>query len=391
MSAEVGTSTGSPWVTDESSLSLGQADRQRALVRFRRNCVLRCWITGGRHPIVSAHTWDSLALAADDTLPTAVRGERRPIKQTYRFRLEGLGEAKGHIGADTLVRALGALLGTAERATRLAATGRSVARGRRPAWLKAAMDVTVTGLGRGSTTIDIQAPRLGDVHAELAQRDFWLEQPDVGDTALDLAARAVTEATSSNAIGDYFDSSILGEILKLGRAAEGSTDVRYELIPENGRRSGFILEGSECSGLRHRRDSIPASRAVVASGRLDEIGHGTGRFQLLMHEDGSLRGQLHRSSLDVGLLKPLRGNLATVQGIVHFKPGGQPRLIEAYRISVRVPGDATFERLPEADTIRQEDSMAGTSAEAIRQVDPMVLWGAWPGDEPIDELLAQLD
>ena len=229
------------------------------------------WTTGGGHPILSAHNQDSLALVADDTLLTGLRGERRLVKQTYRFRLEGLSEAKGHIRAGTLVRALGALLGTAERATRLAATGRSVARGRRPAWLRAAMDVTVTGLGTGSTTLDIQAPRLSDVHIDLAQRDRWLERPDVGDTALDLAARAVTEAKGSNAIGDYFDSSILGEILKLGRAAEGSTDVRYELIPENGTRSGFVLRGSDCSGLRDRRELIPASRAVVVSGRLDEI------------------------------------------------------------------------------------------------------------------------
>ena len=289
------------------------------------------------------------------------------------------------------MRALDALLGTAERATRLAATGRSVARGRRPAWLKAVMDVTVTGLGTGSTTLDIQAPRLGGVDTRMAQRDFWLEQPDMGDTALDLAARAVTEAKSSNAVGDYFDRSILGEILKLGRAAEGSTDVRYELIPDGATRGGFVLEKSECSGLRHQRDSIPASRAVVTSGRLDEIGHGKGRFRLLMQEGGSLQGRLHRSSLDVELLRPLWGHPATVQGIVHFKSSGRPRLIEAYRISARAAGDAIFESLPRADTTRQEDSIARSSVEAIRHVDPMVLWGAWPGDEPIDELLAQLD
>ena len=253
------------------------------------------------------------------------------------------------------------------------------------------MDVTVTGLGTGSTTLDIQAPRLGDADTRMAQRDFWLERPDMGDTALDLAARAVTEAKSSNAIGDHFDSSILGEILKLGRAAEGSTDVRYELIPDDGTRGGFVLEESECSGLRHRRNSIPASRAVVASGRLDEIGHGKGRFQLLMQEGGSLQGRLPRNSLDVELLRPLWGHPATVQGIVHFKSSGRPRLIEAYRISARAAGDAIFESLPKADTTRQEVSVARSSVGAIRRVDPMVLWGAWPGDEPIDELLAQLN
>ena len=289
------------------------------------------------------------------------------------------------------MRALGALLGTAERATRLAATGRSVARGRRPAWLKAAMDVTVTGLGTGSTTLDIQAPKLGDVHEELGQRDFWLEQPEPEDTALDLGARAIREARSSHATGDYYDSSILHEILKLGRAAEGAKEVRYELIPENGTRSGFVLRTSECPGLRHRLDLIPASRAAVVSGRLDEIGHGQGRFRLLMGHGRSLPGQLRRASLDVELLRPLWGKSATAQGLVHFKPNGQPRLIEAYRISARTKGDSIFETLPQGETTGQVDTRKSTAVKALSHVDPMVLWGAWPGDERIDELLAQLD
>ena len=109
-------------------------------------------------------------------------------------------------------------------------------------------------------------------------------------------------------------------------------------------------------------------------------------------EDGeSLQGRLHLSSLDVELLRPLWGNPATVQGIVHFKSNGQPRLIEAFRISARAAADAIFERMPTAETIGYEEAVTGRSFKVIRNVDPMVLWGAWPGDERIEELLAQLD
>ena len=66
-------------------------------------------------------------------------------------------------------------------------------------------------------------------------------------------------------------------------------------------------------------------------------------------------------------------------------------MIEAYRISARAEGDAIFESMPEADALGREDSSASTSVKVMRHVDPMVLWGAWPGDEPIEELLAQLD
>ncbi len=143
---------------------------------------------------------------------------------------------------------------------------------------------------------------------------------------------------------------------------------------------------------------IPAPRAVVVSGYLDEIGHGLRRFRLLMG-GGSLQGRLGRGNLDVELLHPLRGKRATVQGIVHFKSNGQPHFIEARRIS----GDKVFETMPVAeiggggqvaDVLTGSDrigSVSRGSAKAIRRVDPLVLWGAWPGDEPIEELLAQLD
>ena len=328
----------------------------------------------------------------NDLGSSAPHGGELPLtKQAYKLRLEGLREARGHIKADTLVRALGALLGTAERATRLAATGNSVAKGRKPAWLKAAMDITVTGLGKGSTTVDIRAPTLGDVlNDEFAQHDFWLQQPDVRDTALDFGARAIAEAQNSRASGDHYDTSVLKEILGLGRAAE-TPDVCYELSPENPERTGFVFRVTACAQIEERLNLIPLPRVLVVSGRLDEIGHGLGRFRLLMDKGRSLPGRLHRTSLDVELLRPLWGRRATVQGTVHFKSSGQPRMIEADRISARAEGDAIFEGMPEADAIGREDSSASTSVRAMRHVDPMVLWGAWPGDEPIEELLAQLD
>ena len=290
---------------------------------------------------------------------------------------------------------------TAERATRLAATGRSGGRGAKPRWLKAALDFTVTGLEPGSTTLGIEAPRLGDVpDLDLAQRDLWLQQPSNEDTSLDLGARATAEVQSSTASGDYFDGNVLQAILGFGDAVK-TPGVRYELIAKNGSGTGFVLEASACPKIRDRLHLIPAPRAFVVSGRLDEIGHGLGRFQLLM-ASGSLPGRLDRNQLDVELLRPLWGKSATVQGIVHFKSNGQARFIEAHRISARAGGDKMFETMPAAETrsgglasalteTGQRGSVSKSAVRARRQVDPMVLWGAWPGDEPIEELLAALD
>lgn len=283
---------------------------------------------------------------------------------------------------------------------RLAVTGRSDGRGAKPQWLREALDFTVTGLGPGSTTIGIEAPRLGDVAGlHLDQPDLWLQQPDAGDTALDLGARATQEAQASAASGDYFDGNVLKAILGLG-AASRVEEARYELIAERRSGTGFVLRATACPMIRDRLHLIPNPGAFVVSGRLDLIGHGTGRFRLLMG-DSFLPGRLDRNRLDVELLRPLWGMPATVQGIVHFKSDGRPRLIEAHRISARTEGDRMFETMPRARVqgrgraglkeVRQGRSGSALSEPSSRHMDPMALWGAWPGDEPIEELLAALD
>ena len=177
--------------------------------------------------------------------------------------------------------------------------------------------------------------------------------------------------------------------------------MRYELIAEDRTGTGFVLEGSSCSKIRERLQLMPAPRAFVVSGRLDEIGHGLGRFRLLLG-GASLQGRLDRNHLDVELLRPLWGKLATVQGVVRFKSNGQPRFIDAHRISAHDEGDKIFEAMPRVDVTVGPQADVPTEMEyskpvskplgkAMRRVDPMKLWSAWPGEEPIEELLAQLD
>ena len=342
-------------------------------------------------------------MEASNLLSRCEEAHRRSLlnKQAYRFRLSGLDEADGQIRVDSLIRVLRALVRTAESATRLAATGRSSGRGAKPRWLRAALDFTVTGLEPGSTTFAIEAPRLGDVpDLDLAQQDLWLEQPSAEDTSLDLGARATAEVQRSMAPGDYFDANVLEKILEFGRVVK-TPGVRYELIPENQAGTGFALEASSCPEIEARRNLIPAPRAFVVSGRLDEIGHGLGRFRLSL-DGGSLPGRLDRNHLDVEVLRPLWGELATVQCVVHFKSNRQARLIEARRISPRAEGDNIFETMPEAEIAvgTQADALVHSESygpvrkdlrEARHHVDPMILWGTWPGEEPIEELLDQLD
>ena len=310
--------------------------------------------------------------------------------QNYELRIRGLKEAPGKIKAAAFIHTLDALIKTAERATRLLATGAGTGRGTRPKWLTAATDFTITGFRPGSTICDIEAPSLRETasHA-FGQPDFWSVELSLDDTAIDLAARAITEAQSEHASGDHFDGSVLEAIGSFASAVR-ETSVRYELTPENLEHEKFKLDIQSCTEIKARLKELPAPRAFVVSGRLDEIKHGNGRFSLLVGEHTRLFGRLDPTSLNIESLRPLWGKQTTVEGIVHFKANGQSRLIEARRISGRLEGDSVFEEIPSV-AIQEPHDLFPYHDSKFRAFDPVELAGAWPGDEPIEDLLAQLN
>jgi len=313
----------------------------------------------------------------------------------YHFRLIGLREAKGQIKATNLQRTLDALLKTTERATRLLATGEGNGRGQKPRWLEKATDFTIIGLKPGSTILDIEAPTLRETACEVfGLQGFWPEQTmndraSLDDTPLDLASLAIQEAQEDDPPGDRFDSSVLEAILDF-RKITGCSGIRYELTSQDSEHGNFVLDDSSCTRIEARLTEIPTPKAFIVSGRLDKIEHDAGRFRLLVSRDSSLLGRLDPDSLDVEALRALWGRQTTVEGMVHFKANGQPRLIEARRIGRHADTDVLFEEMPAAE-IPGARSMIPNQERPYRSFDPMALWGTWPGDEAIEELLSDLD
>lgn len=308
----------------------------------------------------------------------------------YEFRIIGLQEEEGRIRATTLSRVMDALFATAERTTRLLATGAGVGRGARPRWLEVAVDFTVTGLKPGSTTIGIEAPHLKETAYEhFAQSDSRSRQPNPNETALDLAARSINESQMENPAGDYFDRAVLEAIGKFEKATRVA-GVRYEMVPLGTTTGRFIVDDITCARVRDRLNDIPTPEARIVSGRLEEISFEKGAFRLLVNQKLYLSGRICNESLDVEALRPLWGKPITIEGMVHFKTNGEARLIEARRIGKRLETDGVFEEMPSVE-VQHPFDLFSDKIEQVRDFDPIELSGAWPGDEPIEELLDQLD
>ena len=304
----------------------------------------------------------------------------------YQLRLSGPKENEGQIKVSVLQCSLDALVKTAECATRLLVTGEGRGRGPKPKWLRAVLDFTIAGRKRGATIFEIEAPQLGEIaHAQFARQHFWRERFTMQDTAVDLAALAIREAQEATSSGDWFDSAVLRAILRF----RPSANIRYHLIPRKSAQGQFTLDASTCVQIAERLKSLPPSRAFIVSGRIVEIAPGSGHFLLNLGDKRKIFGRLQLEKFDVGALRSLWGKRATVQGMVHFKADSQPRLIEAHRLRAYRAGDAVFAKLPSAEMSKSR-GLTPLREKRARSFDLLNLCGTWPGDEPVEDLLAQM-
>lgn len=311
----------------------------------------------------------------------------------YKLRLTGLPEKRGQIALSRLVQLLDALQKTAERATRLAAEGEGRGSGPRPAWLQAAVDFAVIGIERGSTDLVVDAPTLREAACgQFAQEDFWLERPDLNGTALDIAVSAVNEAVRETPRGDHFDRSVLNAVLAFKRPA-GAAGIGVELRREGSGGIGFELNEQLFRQVERHRRSIPLPRMCLVSGRLDEVGHGGGRFRVHLGGNSALPGRLLWGALDPEVLRPLWGKPVLVQGRAHFRADREPRMIEAVKVVRCEQEDNFFRKLPvpEESSMCELLSKTGKRRRHAGGFGALVLEGSWPGDESFDDLVADLD
>ena len=306
----------------------------------------------------------------------------------YQLRIKGLTTPDGTIAVRALLELLQGLVESAERGLRLAVEGASVKSGRTPGWLAKAVELTVSGLEKGSTVLDLEAPQLGDViGAELQQQDFWVTPPAPDDTALSLFARSVTDTTAENLDSDYYDAGVLRSLLGFKPFLKTMAQ-SLELIAPGRPRENVTLSMAEMEKAERLKGRTPEPQSFIVSGHLDAIQHSRKRFQLVLPDAQMIPGRVDEEFLSTEDLRQFWGKGVTVKGTVHFRPTGRVQLLEAQVIKTKESGEEIFAEMPQ---VQSEAEFASDAFRAGERKDWLQeVWGKWPGDESVAEILEEL-
>ena len=146
---------------------------------------------------------------------------------------------------------------------------------------------------------------------------------------------------------------------------------------------GFLFAMSEI-----RYEIPPDFQSVIISGKLDLIEYSTRSYKLRLTAGLVLQGSIDESLLDPEQLRTFGGKKVTIKGTLFFRPSGAPRHIEAQVIRPYAEQDSLFTTLPDKENIAGMVSELRRNYKGASVLNEM--WGQWPGDEPIEQLLELL-
>lgn len=308
----------------------------------------------------------------------------------YRIKIKGLKTPSGTISILALKDLASIFIENSERALRLAIEGNSLKKGQLPQWLKEAVDFSITNIGKGSTTLSIEAPELSEVAAEqINQQNLWINLPEPNDTALTIWANSFEEATTEKYESEMYDKGLLTSFISFKDFIDKYAQ-SIELDSQFDRKIKKLkIDSNQIDRVQRLTAAIPESRKIILSGFIDVIEHFAGRFKLNLENGEKIQGEIDRGNLGLEIMRDYWGKKVTVRGMADYKPNGKIRFIKADLIK-------PFE---ESEKLFEEYMMFEEPREIVYQitknkpdVSPLKeIWGKWPSEESIKEILSELD
>ncbi len=306
----------------------------------------------------------------------------------YTIRITGLKTPEGTIPLRALRDISDTLLQGCERALRLSIEGRSVKRGKNPEWLSKSLEFTIAGISKGSTVLEIEAPTLAESAPEqVQQQTLWYTLPNPEDTAMSLLSRSVSDATSEQLESEYYDRGVLNALLSF-RSPLKKYMSELEVNSKIRERDNFKIGREELEKISHMETETPQSHAIVVAGLFDLIEHARRQFQLELEDGQKVRGRADSPLITEGKMRGLWGKKVTIKGTAHFNASRKVRFIEAQIIKPFEVGEEIFQNITESKSphrlIEELKRKQGTKSPLTE------IWGQWPGEESIDEILSVL-
>jgi hypothetical protein len=303
------------------------------------------------------------------------------INQTVTLRSDH------HFGRRLPPQALGHVLdvipGAMRHSVRMAIEGRSRAKGKRPAWLRAATDIRFLGHdGTDQTVLHFEAPSLGEAAPNLyCQQELWPTKPAPEDTAFDILADAISDVAAKNADSERFDRPLLDNIVGFRHALHHA----FNEIEFTGRRTvagQAVISPSVVEIARTLYTNTPQPQRVRIVGKLDMLRSSTQSFGVILDDGQEIRGVL--TNRDIAHISSLLEQRVLVLGKAIYRPSGKLLRVDAEEVVQSDQTASFFSVVPKP--VRKQFDLRETVREQQHKMGLTAIIGKWPGDETDEQI-----
>jgi hypothetical protein len=281
-----------------------------------------------------------------------------------------------------------AILCSSERVLRLVVEGASLKRGKSPKWLENALNLEITGIAKGSTVLNISAPTFQEsIPDYFAQKKIWKPKLIPEDTAISLFSKSMSDIVSGNLESDLYDYNVLQSLNSFRNILKKHAS-ELNITSSQKKADNCRISSDEITKIGEVKVKIPESRIVALSGFFNMIEHDHRRFQLKVNNEQIVDGYLDPKFIDIEDMRPLWGKKVTIKGKALFKPSGRIHSIDVQKVRAFELGDEILGSIPQSQgqfKFSEEFIHKQNAQAALKKV-----WGKWPGEESMDEILEAL-
>ncbi|MEX2345579.1 MAG: hypothetical protein WD604_08195 [Balneolaceae bacterium] len=290
----------------------------------------------------------------------------------------------GKISFNYLQKVAGMLQAVAGGSLRIVIEGISSKKGPKPEWLEKAIDFQLSGIRKGSTDLEIEAPLLRDA-MELQQIPLFRRSPESLQhySGIDIAMEGFSQAFDPEENNDdLLDKHLLGEMRKYRSLFK---DTKSSIVISGAVKKGILRIGRQSfEQIKQLEAKTPPSAKARITGVLDLMQYSKDLLQINTGK-GVVRALL-TSDISFGKISEFFGKKVMVEGLANYKPSGSISAVEVSGIRLATEADRWYET-PHSAIREQLDITELRAKQKYEGLSLEKIIGQWPGDESIEELL----
>lgn len=303
----------------------------------------------------------------------------------YEIKISNAIEEDGKIDLIRLATIAESISKIAEGALQIRLKGASISKGRKKQSLKNSLQVTLSGLKKGSTVLCLEADMfkdtLNDIQLDIFRSESQLDLQE--QTPISLFVSSFKEAAKEHVNPEFLDKSLLKELKRFKKAFLNENEIFS--IRNEGSFEELELNKHDFDRIQILEQETPDPERVVLHGVVDELRYS--KLKVKIQTDAGVINGFLSNDLSAEDIAPFWGKKITITGTNHYKPN-KTSVIEIHTIHQPNDADSYFSKKPKLLTSVEDQIKSQIDRKFGNSISDIV--DQWPDEDTFEDLVKML-